>query len=85
MPTTVGRSRGRQGVHSGAQGAAGDHTRKIMAILITAIVVLVAVLVLTKVGRDIDAATQRFMLYYAGVLALVAYRVGKLNRLETAA
>ena len=71
MPTTVGRSRGRQGVHSGAQGAAGDHMPKIMATLITAIVVLVAVLVLTKAGRDIDAATQRFMLYYAGVLALV--------------
>jgi len=71
VPTTVGRSRGRQGVHSGAQGAAGDHMRKIMAIVITAIVVLVAMLVLTKAGRDIDAATQRFMLYYAGVLALV--------------
>ena len=71
MPTTVGRSRGRQGVHSGAQGATGDHMRKIMATLITAIAVLVAVLVLTKAGREIDAATQRFMLYYAGVLALV--------------
>ena len=71
MPTTVGRSRGRQGVHSGAQGAVGDHLPKIMATLITAVVVLVAVLVLTKAGRDIDAATQRFMLYYAGVLALV--------------
>ena len=44
---------------------------KIMATVITAIVVLVAVLVMTKAGRDIDAATQRFMLYYAGVLALV--------------
>ena len=42
-----------------------------MATLITAIAVLVAVLVLTKAGREIDAATQRFMLYYAGVLALV--------------
>ena len=42
-----------------------------MATTITAIVVLVAVLVVTKAGRDIDAATQRFMLYYAGVLALV--------------
>ena len=42
-----------------------------MATLITAIVILIAVLVLTKAGRDIDAATQRFMLYYAGVLALV--------------
>ena len=71
MPTTVGRSRGRQGVHSGAQGAAGDHARKITATLITATVVLVAVLVVTKTGRDIDAATQRFMLYYAGVLALI--------------
>jgi len=71
VPTTVGRPRGRQGVHSGAQGAAGDHTRKIMATVATAIVVLVAVLVVTKTGRDIDAATQRFMLYYAGVLALV--------------
>ena len=69
MPTTVGRPRGRQGVHSGAQGAAGDHTRKILATLITAIVVLVGVLVVTKTGRDIDAATQRFMLYYAGVMA----------------
>jgi DMSO/TMAO reductase YedYZ heme-binding membrane subunit len=45
--------------------------RKITATLITAIAVLIAVLVLTKAGRDIDAATQRFMLYYAGVLALV--------------
>src|SRR5690348_14279594 len=71
VPTTVGRSRGRQGVHSGAQGAVGDHMPKITATLITAVVVLVAVLVLTKAGRDIDAATQRFMLYYAGVLALV--------------
>ena len=42
-----------------------------MAILITAIVVIVAVLAVTKAGRDIDAATQHFMLYYAGVLALV--------------
>ncbi len=42
-----------------------------MATLISAIVVLVSVLVMTKVGRDIDAATQRFMLYYAGVFALI--------------
>src|SRR5689334_11741559 len=42
VPTTVGRSRGRQGVHSGAQGAAGGHRPKITATLITAVVVLVA-------------------------------------------
>ena len=71
MPTTVGRSRGRQGMHSGAQGAAGDHKRKIVAVLIAAIIVIVLVLAVTKVGRVIDAATQHFMLYYAGVLALV--------------
>ena len=42
-----------------------------MAALIAAIVVIVFVLTVTKVGRTIDAATQHFMLYYAGVLALV--------------
>ncbi len=71
MPTTVGRSRGRQGVHSGAQGAVGDHMRKIMATMVAAIVVIIFVLVATKAGHTIDAATQHFMLYYAGVLALV--------------
>ena len=71
MPTTVGRPRGRQGVHSGAQGAAGDHMRKIMAVSVSAIVVIVFVLAVTKAGHVIDAATQHFMLYYAGVLALV--------------
>ena len=71
MPTTSGRARGRQGVHSGAQGAAGDHTRKIMATMIAATVIIVFILVITKAGRDIDAATQRFMLFYAGVFALL--------------
>ena len=71
VPTTVGRSRGRQGVHSGTQGAAGDHMRKIMATMIAATVVIIFVLVGTKAGHTIDAATQHFMLYYAGVLALV--------------
>jgi DMSO/TMAO reductase YedYZ heme-binding membrane subunit len=71
VPTTVSRSRGRQGVHSGAQGAADDHMRKIMATLIAATVVIIFVLVGTKAGHTIDAATQHFMLYYAGVLALV--------------
>ena len=71
MPTTVSRSRGRQGVHSGTQGAAGDHMRKIMATVIAATVVIIFVLVGTKAGHTIDAATQHFMLYYAGVLALV--------------
>ena len=42
-----------------------------MATLITAAVVIIFVLVGTKAGHTIDAATQHFMLYYAGVLALV--------------
>ena len=46
--------------------------QKIVAILIAATVVILFVLVVTKAGRDIDAATQHFMLFYAGVLALVA-------------
>ena len=42
-----------------------------MATMIAATVVIIFVLVATKVGHIIDAATQHFMLYYAGVLALV--------------
>jgi DMSO/TMAO reductase YedYZ heme-binding membrane subunit len=42
-----------------------------MATLIAATVVIIFVLVGTKAGHTIDAATQHFMLYYAGVLALV--------------
>ena len=42
-----------------------------MATMIAATVVIIFVLVATKAGHVIDAATQHFMLYYAGVLALV--------------
>ncbi len=42
-----------------------------MAVSVSAIVVIVFVLAVTKAGHVIDAATQHFMLYYAGVLALV--------------
>ena len=71
MPTTAGRSRGRQGVRSGTSGAVGEHLSKIMATVATALLVLGFTLVMTKAGRDIDAATQRFMLFYAGVFALI--------------
>ena len=71
MPTTAGRSRGRQGVRSGTQGAVGEHLSKVMTALITGAVVIAFALVMTKPGQDIDAATQHFMLYYAGVFALV--------------
>jgi DMSO/TMAO reductase YedYZ heme-binding membrane subunit len=42
-----------------------------MTALITVSVVVIFTLAVTKIGRDIDAATQRFMLYYAGVFALI--------------
>jgi len=71
VPTTTGRSRGRRGVRSGAHGAVGEHLSKIMTSLITGAVVVVFALVMTKPGQDIDAATQHFMLYYAGVFALI--------------
>jgi DMSO/TMAO reductase YedYZ heme-binding membrane subunit len=72
VPTTAGRrSRGRQGVRSGTSGAVGEHLSKIVATVATALLVLGFTLVMTEAGRDIDAATQRFMLFYAGVFALI--------------
>ncbi len=71
MPTTTGRSRGRQGTRSRKPGAASEHLSKVMTALIIGSVVVILFLVMTKAGRDIDAATQRFMLFYAGVFALI--------------
>src|ERR1700677_4640520 len=71
VPTTSSRSRARQGAHSGARGAAADHRHKIVGTVVAAIIVIVFVLVMTTAGRTIDAATQRFMLFYAGVFALI--------------
>jgi DMSO/TMAO reductase YedYZ heme-binding membrane subunit len=42
-----------------------------MAVLATGVAVIVLVLGMTSEGRVIDAATQHFMLYYAGVFALI--------------
>ena len=71
MPTTGGRSHGRQGVRPHPQGAAAEHLPKIVTCLATLLVVVAFVLVMTPAGHDIDAATQRFMLFYAGVFALL--------------
>jgi DMSO/TMAO reductase YedYZ heme-binding membrane subunit len=71
VPTTGGRSRGRQGARPHAQGAAAEHLPKIVTCSATVFVVVVFVLVMTPAGHDIDAATQRFMLFYAGVFALL--------------
>ena len=51
---------------------AAEHATKIYSVAITGIAGIVAFLALTSTGHVIDAATQHFMLYYAGVLALIA-------------
>ena len=43
-----------------------------MTALSVIVIVIVLLLAMTSEGRTIDAATQRFMLYYAGVFALIA-------------
>ena len=53
-------------------GAAAEHATKIYWIAGLSIVVIVAFLALTGTGHVIDAATQHFMLFYAGVFALIA-------------
>jgi DMSO/TMAO reductase YedYZ heme-binding membrane subunit len=50
---------------------AAEHATKIYAVALVGIVVIVAFLALTSVGHVIDAATQHFMLFYAGVFALI--------------
>jgi DMSO/TMAO reductase YedYZ heme-binding membrane subunit len=51
---------------------AAEHATKIYAVTISATAVVVAFLALTGTGHVIDAATQHFMLYYAGVFSLIA-------------
>ncbi len=71
MAATSGRIRGRQSARSGVPGPAAEHRSKIIAVLATGVIVIVLVLGMTSQGHDIDAAVQRFMLYYAGVFALI--------------
>jgi hypothetical protein len=72
LATTRSRPHGREQARPSSGSVAAEHATKIYAIAITGIVVIVAFLALTSTGHVIDAATQRFMLFYAGVFALVA-------------
>jgi DMSO/TMAO reductase YedYZ heme-binding membrane subunit len=49
-----------------------EHATMIYSVAVGAIVVIIAFLALTGTGHVIDAATQNFMLYYAGVFTLIA-------------
>jgi DMSO/TMAO reductase YedYZ heme-binding membrane subunit len=69
---TRSRPRGRENARPISGGPAAEHATKIYGTAITAVVAIVAFLALTSTGHVIDAATQRFMLFYAGVFALIA-------------
>jgi hypothetical protein len=72
LATTRSRPHGREQARPPSGGVAAEHATKIFAVAITGIVVIVAFLALTTTGHVIDAATQHFMLFYAGVFALIA-------------
>ncbi|HET9081488.1 MAG TPA: hypothetical protein VFO01_13390 [Trebonia sp.] len=71
MASTRSRVPGREHARPSTGGAAAEHAAKIYAVAIIGIVVIVAFLALTSTGHVIDAATQHFMLFYAGVFALI--------------
>ena len=71
MAPTRSRARGREHARPSSGGAAAEHATKIYTIAIAGIIVITAFLALTSVGHVIDAATQHFMLFYAGVFALI--------------
>ena len=71
MAPTRSRARGREHARPSSGGVAAEHATKIYTFAIVGIIVIIAFLALTSVGHVIDAATQHFMLYYAGVFALI--------------
>jgi hypothetical protein len=68
---TRSRSRGREHARPSSGGVAAEHSTKIYTVAVVGIIVIIAFLALTSVGHVIDAATQHFMLFYAGVFALI--------------
>jgi DMSO/TMAO reductase YedYZ heme-binding membrane subunit len=72
VATTRSRTHGREHARPSSGGVAAEHATKIYTVALASIVVIVAFLALTSIGHVIDAATQHFMLFYAGVLALIA-------------
>src|ERR1700689_2043508 len=72
VASTRSRPRGREHARPSAGGAVAEHATTIYPIAIFSIVVIIGFLALTGIGHVIDAATQHFMLFYAGVFALIA-------------
>jgi hypothetical protein len=71
VASTRSRARGREHARPPSGGVAAEHATKTYTVAIVGIIVIVAFLALTSVGHVIDAATQHFMLFYAGVFALI--------------
>jgi hypothetical protein len=71
VASTRSRPSGREHARPTTGGVAAEHATKIYTVSIVGIVIIVAVLALTSIGHVIDAATQHFMLFYAGVFALI--------------
>jgi DMSO/TMAO reductase YedYZ heme-binding membrane subunit len=71
VASTRSRPHGREHARPSAGGVAAEHATKIYAVALAGIVIIVAFLALTSIGHVIDAATQHFMLFYAGVFALI--------------
>ena len=72
MATTRSRPRGRESARPSSGGVAAEHASKIYGVAIGGTIIIIAFLALTSIGHVLDADTQRFMLYYAGVFALIA-------------
>jgi DMSO/TMAO reductase YedYZ heme-binding membrane subunit len=73
VATTRSRPRGRESARPASGGIVpAEHARKVYGIASSGIAVIIAFLALTRIGHVVDAATQHFMLYYAGVFALIA-------------
>ena len=71
MATTRSRPRGRETARPNTGGAVAEHLGKIYAVAIAGAVIIIAFLALTGIGHVIDLAVQHFMLFYAGVFALI--------------
>ena len=72
MAWTRSHSGGREHARPNTGGAAAEHATKIYSVAGASIAVIIAFLALTSIGHVVAAATQHFMLFYAGVFALIA-------------
>jgi hypothetical protein len=72
VATTRSRPRGRENARPSSGGVFAEHASKIYGVAITGVVIIIAFLALTSIGHVIDLAVQHFMLFYAGVFALIA-------------